>query len=56
MEVEFSDHPELEPLTLIPLQGPLGLHTLILVLATLVWFVEVGFGTLQEKKNQITHM
>ena len=41
MKVDFSDHPELEPLTLIHLQGPLGLHAVILILATFVWFGEL---------------
>ena len=53
MEVDFSDLPELEPLTLLPLQGPLALHALILILATLVWFAELCMGTLRERKKLV---
>ena len=54
MKVDFSDRPENEPLTLNHLQGPLGLHALALVLASLVWFAELCMGNLQKRKNLIS--
>ena len=41
MEVEFSDKPKLEPLTLTCIQGPLALHTLVLGITILVWVAEL---------------
>ena len=54
MEVEFSDKPEWTQLTVIHLQGPLGLHALILILATFVWLAELCLGTVHERKNMVT--
>ena len=46
VEVELSDEPELAPLTLTHVFGPVVLHVLILALASLVWMGELclGFG------------
>ena len=46
MEVELSDEPELAPLTLTHVFGPVVLHVLLLALACLVWLGELclGFG------------
>ena len=41
VEVEFSDRPKLEPLTLTHIQGPLALHTLALGITILVWVAEL---------------
>ena len=53
MEVEFSDKPEWTQLTVIHLQGPLGLHALLLFLATLVWFAELFVGALDKRNNLV---
>ena len=54
MEVEFSDKPELAQLTVNHMQGPLGLHALILVLATLVWLAELCLGAIKQRMNLAT--
>ena len=53
VEVDFSDTPELEPLTLLPLQGPLTLHALILVLASLAWLAELFACLRQERDDRV---
>ena len=53
MEVEFSDKPEWTQLTVIHLQGPLGLHALILVLATFVRLAELCLAAVHERKNMV---
>ena len=49
MEVELSDEPELTPLSLTHVFGPIALHVLILALATLVWLGELCFGFVQSR-------
>ena len=44
MKVDFSDQPKLEPLKLIQMQGPFGLHIVILIVSTFVWLVEMCMG------------
>ena len=53
VEVEFSDKPEWTQLTVIHLQGPLRLHALLLILATLVWFAELCVGALDKRNNLV---
>ena len=55
LTVEHSDAPEIAPLTLEHLAGPMALHALILVLATLVWLAELCCGIGQKKRgNQVS--
>ena len=56
VEVEFSDKPEWTQLTVIHMQGPLGLHAFILVLATLVWLAELCMAAVLESKNMVTEI
>ena len=57
LTVEHSDAPEIAPLTLEHLVGPMALHGLILALATLVWLVELCCGIGQKKRgNQVREM
>ena len=51
MNVELSDVPEIVPLTLTHLLGPLILHALILALASFVWLAELFFGLIHGRKN-----
>ena len=53
LEVEFSDKPKLEPLTLDHVQGPLALLASALIAATLVWLAEMGSGRLINKRQEI---
>ena len=46
-----SDVPEIAPLTLTHLAGPLALHALILALATLVWLAELCYVIWQKRKR-----
>ena len=53
--VEISDVPEIAPLTLTHLFGPMVLHALILALATLVWLAELCYRIGQKRKrNQVS--
>ena len=52
MKVDFSDQPKLEPLKLVHMRGPLGLHIIILIVATFVWFMEMCMGHPQYRKTQ----
>ena len=56
MEVEFSDKPELSQLTVNHLQGPLGLHALILALATFVWLAELCLTAIKNRMNLVTEI
>ena len=56
MEVEFSDKPELAQLTVNHMQGPLGLHALILALATLVWLAELCVTAIRKRMNLVTEI
>ena len=52
MEVEFSDKPELAPLTLTEVQGPLILvWGLGMCFASLVWLAELFVGRNYNKKE-----
>ena len=51
VNVELSDEPEIVPLTLTHLLGPLILHALILAFASCVWLAELLFGFIEERKN-----
>ena len=57
MKIEHSDKPEIAPLTLAHMLGPMVLHALILALGTLVWLTELCFGSVQQKKmNQVSEI
>ena len=51
MEVEFSDNPELGPLTVVHLMSLFFIHGLFLAIATLVWLGELLFGFIQKRTN-----
>ena len=55
MTVELSNELEILPLTPTHLFGPLVLHTLILVLATLAWLTELCCGiALTRRRNGVS--
>ena len=57
LTVEHSDVPEIAPLNLEHLAGPMALHALVLALATLVWLAELCCGIWQKKRgNQVREM
>ena len=56
VEVEFSDRPKIEKLTITHLLGPILLHCLIMALATFVWLGEMFFGYFQKRKNRVTEL
>ena len=51
MEIQFPDEYELAPLTVTPLLSPLLVHVLFLLLAIFVWFIELCFGIVQQRKQ-----
>ena len=56
VKIEHSDKPEIAPLTLTHMLGPMVLHVLILALGTLVWLTELCVCSVQQKKmNQVIH-
>ena len=53
VKIAFSDKPELVPLTVTHLLGPLLLLALILLLAIFVWMTELCIGFVQQKKQNL---
>ena len=59
LEVQYSERPELEPLTLNHMQGPLALLAFALVVAAVTFLVEIGGRLLNDsgrKRQKITEM
>ena len=57
MEVEFSDKPELTPLTLTHLQGPLIMvWALGIGTASVAWLAELSVGAIQKSKKRVTNV
>ena len=55
VEVEFSDKPEIAPLTLTHMTGPFGLvWGLGLGMATVAWLAELCMGMIQKRKDRVT--
>ena len=57
VEVEFSDKPELTPLTLTHLQGPLIMvWALGIGAASMAWLAELSVGAIQNRKKRVTNV
>jgi len=53
VEVEFSELPSIDPLTLEHMLGVYLIYSLMIVLATLAWLTEVCFNSVKRGKERV---